>query len=122
MDITTEAVRVGLDLAQLRAQIASTNIANANVPGAKIEHADFADALNALRNAAEQPGGDAAAQLASITPGSLREDVQLTPSAASPVTLDDEVAQLNIDSVTYRALSNGLARRFALLQLAISGK
>jgi len=122
MDITTEAVRVGLDLAQMRAQIASSNIANANVPGAKLQRADFADALTALRSATEQPGPGAAAQLAAITPESLREEVQSSYGAANPTTLDDQVAQLNIDSVTYRVLSEGLARRFGLMQLAISGK
>lgn len=122
MDITTEAVRVGLDLAQMRAQIASTNIANANVPGARTERADFADALAALRNAAEQPESGAD-RLAAITPESLRADVQYVVAANSnPTALDDEVAQLNVESVSYRALTEGLARRFALMQLAISGK
>lgn len=122
MDITTEAVRVGLDLAQMRAQIASTNIANANVPGARTERADFAEALAALRNAAEQPESGAD-RLAAITPESLRADVQYVVAANSnPTALDDEVAQLNVESVSYRALTEGLARRFALMQLAISGK
>lgn len=122
MDITTEAVRVGLDLAQLRAQIASSNIANANVAGAKIQRGDFADALDALRDAAERPDEGVAEQLAGITPTGLHEEVQSSPGTVSPAALDDEVAQLNVESVTYRALSEGLARRFALMQLAISGK
>lgn len=122
MDITTEAVRLGLDLAQMRAQIASANIANANVPGARTERADFADALAALRNAAEEPESGTA-RLAAITPESLRAEVQHVVAAdANPTALDDEVAQLNVESVSYRALTEGLTRRFALMQLAISGK
>lgn len=121
MDITTEAVRVGLDVAQLRAQITSANIANTNVSGARIQRADFTEALAALSDAVEQP--DSASRLAAITPETLRTGVHSADaSATTPAALDDEVAQLNIDSVTYRALTEGLARRFALMQLAISGK
>jgi hypothetical protein len=43
-------------------------------------------------------------------------------AGGNAVTLDDQVAALNADGVTYRALAMGLTRRFALMQLAITGK
>lgn len=122
MDLTLEAVRVGLDLNQMRMQIASTNIARADVPGARLEGADFSEALAALREAAQGATVDPV-RLETITPQSLRADVQsLGAVGANPVALDDQIAELNADSVTYRALTVGLTRRFALMQLAIAGK
>lgn len=122
MDVTTEAMRVGLDLTQLRAQIASFNIAGANVPGAVPHGADFSGVLGVLRQAAADPQS-AAARLADITHGSLQERVHALPEASGDgASLDDQVAQLNIDSLQYRALAEGLSRRFAMLQLAISGR
>jgi flagellar basal-body rod protein FlgB len=122
MDLTLEAVRVGLDLNQLRMQIASSNIAKADVPGTRLERASFSEALAALHEAAWDPGANPA-RLASITPQTLRTDVQSSGAvAANPVALDDEIAELNADSVAYRALATGLTRRFALMQLAIAGK
>lgn len=122
MDLTLEAVRVGLDLNATRMQIASTNIAHADVPGAQLEGADFSEALAALSEAAQGTGVDPV-RLATITPQSLRAGIQsLGATAANPVALDDQIAELNADSVTYRALTVGLTRRFALMQLAIAGK
>lgn len=122
MDLTLQAVRVGLDLNATRMQIASTNIARADVPGARLEGADFSEALTALREAAQGAGTDPA-RLEAITPQTLRADVQaLGAAGANPVALDDQIAELNADSVTYRALAVGLTRRFALMQLAIAGK
>lgn len=122
MDLTLEAVRVGLDLNATRMQIASTNIARADVPGARLEGADFSEALTALSEAAQGADTDPA-RLETITPQTLRADVQaFGPAGANPVALDDQIAELNADSVTYRALAVGLTRRFALMQLAIAGK
>lgn len=122
MDLTLEAVRVGLDLNQLKMQIAASNIANANVPGTRLERANFSEALSALHEAARDSGANPA-RLESITPQTLRTDSQSSGVvAANPVALDDEIAELNSDSVAYRALSTGLTRRFALMQLAIAGK
>lgn len=122
MDLTLEAVRVGLDLNQLRMEVASTNIARADVPGASLEHADFSEAVDALQNAARYPDSDAG-RLELITPQALRAHVEShEPVGAAAVVLDDQIAELNTDNVAYRALATGLTRRFALMQLAIAGK
>lgn|SRR6185437_7961479 len=122
MDLTLEAVRVGLDLNQLRMEVASTNIARADMPGAQLDRADFSGAVAALQDAAQSPDGDPE-RLEAITPQTLRMNIEsLGPAGADTVVLDDQIAQLNTDSVTYRALATGLTRRFALMQLAIAGK
>ena len=122
MDLTLEAVRVGLDLNQLRMEVASTNIARTDMPGAQLERADFSGAVAALHDAAQSQDGDPE-RLEAITPQTLRMNIEsLGPAGADTVVLDDQIAQLNTDSVTYRALATGLTRRFALMQLAIAGK
>ena len=122
MDLTLEAVRVGLDLKSLQMEVASKNIARSDVPGARLEGANFSDAIAALQNAARDPGADPE-QLRAITPQTLRTDVKpLGLAGGDAVALDDQVAELNADGVGYRALALGLTRRFALMQLAITGK
>lgn len=120
MDITTEAVRLGLDLAQVRAEIASANVARANVPGAMLQRADFADALDALEAAAKGDAG-AEARMQAISQQSLRSEIGQSV-AADAASLDDQVAELSTQGLAYRALTDGLSRHFALMQLAISGK
>lgn len=120
MDITTEAIRLGLDLAQVRAEIASTNIARANLPGAAPQSADFADALDALGAAARGDTG-AGERMHAISQQSLRSEIEPSPAAIA-ASLDDQVAELSTQGLAYRALTDGLSRHFALMQLAISGK
>lgn len=123
MDITTEAVRAGLAIEQLRMQVAGSNIAHAGIPGAAMERADFSHALATLEQAAQSPDAAAAHRLAGIDLGTLQGGVErLDPSGGTTVSLDDQVAELNIDSVRFKTLADGLARRFAMLQIAISGK
>lgn len=120
MDITTEAIRLGLDLAQVRAEIASTNIAGANVPGAALQRADFASALAALGAASRGEAG-AGARMQAISQQALRSEIK--PSGPVDATsLDDQVAELSIQGLAYRALTDGLSRHFGLMQLAITGK
>jgi len=122
MDLTLEAVRVGLDLNQIQMQVATNNIANADVPGARLERGDFSEALAALREAARNAAADPT-RLETITPQALRATVESVGTAGgNAVALDGQIAELNADSVTYRALATGLTRRFGLMQLAISGK
>ena len=120
MDITTEAVRLGLDLAQVRAEVAGTNIARANLPGAALQRAVFADALDAL-GAAARGDRNAGARMQAISQQSLHNEIEqsLTADATS---LDDQVAELSTQGFAYRALTEGLSRHFGLMQLAISGK
>lgn len=120
MDITTEAVRLGLDLAQVRAEIASSNIARANVPGASLASADFSMATGALQAAVHQDG--TVAVLGSIRRETLQAQVHDAGSLADATSLDDQVAEMSTQGVLYRALTDGLSRRFALMQLAITGK
>jgi flagellar basal body rod protein FlgB len=122
MDITTEAVRVGLAIAKTRMQIASSNIAHANMPGTSMHRADFAHVLSMLEEVVRSPSTASAYRLAQIDQDSLQGSIEkLGPASDNTASLDDQVAELNIDSTRFKALTEGLTRRFALMQLAISG-
>ena len=120
MDITTEAVRLGLDVAQVRAEMASGNIARASLPGATMKEANFVDALEALGAAARNDSG-AGARMQAISQQSLRGEIA-EAGTLDAASLDDQVAELSTQGLAYRALTDGLSRHFALMQLAISGK
>jgi flagellar basal-body rod protein FlgB len=122
MDLTTEVLRLGTAMARVRAEVASTNIANADVPGFRLQRADFAQATGLLRQAAERPSMDTD-RLGAITPHSLGASVHAAdPDPTVPVSLDREVAELQTANVDFQTLTTLMSRRFALMQLAMSGR
>lgn len=122
MDLTTEALRLGISMARVRAEVASANIANVDVAGYRPQRADFAQATGLLREAAEQPSTDVD-ELQRITPHTLGESVRAAdPDLNAPVNLDDEVAELETANVDFQSLTTVMSRRFALMQLALAGR
>jgi flagellar basal-body rod protein FlgB len=122
MDLTTEVLRIGINMARVRAEVASANIANVDVAGYRPQRADFAQATGMLHEAADQPDMDAES-LEGITPHTLGESVRdADPDMNAPVNLDDEVAELETSSVDFQSLTTVMSRRFALMQLALAGR
>lgn len=122
MDLTTEALRLGISMARVRAEVASANIANVDVSGYRPQRADFAHATGLLREAADQPSMDTES-LQAITPRALGDSVHVAnPDLSAPVNLDDEVAELETSNVDFQSLTTVMSRRFALMQLALAGR
>ena len=122
MDLTTEALRLGISMARVRAEVASANIANVDVAGYRPQRADFAQATGLLREAAGQPSMDAES-LQMVTPHTLGDSVHAAdPNLNAPVNLDDEVAELETANVDFQSLTTVMSRRFALMQLALAGR
>jgi flagellar basal-body rod protein FlgB len=122
MDLTTEALRLGISMARVRAEVASENIANVDVPGFRTQRADFAQATGLLHEAAEQPSMEAE-NLQAITPQSLGRSVHAADADLNgPVSLDEEVAELQTASADFQSLTTVMSRRFALMQLAMAGR
>ncbi len=122
MDMTTEAVRAGINMARLRAEVASENIANVDVAGYRVKRADFGDAIGLLKEAAMEPSMDGD-RLKSLSSEALHNAVHTSGADLdSPVQLDGEVAELESASVSFQALTTVMSRRFALMQLAMAGR
>ncbi len=121
-DITIEAVRLALGMQELRARVASTNIANAGVADARAMRVDFGGVETTLTQAmAPQAGSEgstasALKQMADELPG-------LTATASSdPIQTDAQVAEMVAAGASYQALGEALSRHFGLMRLAISGR
>ncbi|MFC5743559.1 flagellar basal body rod protein FlgB [Dyella tabacisoli] len=122
MDLTTEALRLGMSMARVRADVASDNIANVDVAGYRAKRADFAQAVGLLREVAAQPSMSSE-RLERMTPTVLRESVGLEHSATNAsASLDAEVAELETASVDFQSLTTIMSRRFSLMQLALAGR
>lgn len=118
MDLTTEALRLGMAMSRVRAEVASMNIANTNVPGAPIRGADFSQAIGLLHQAASDPAMDAG-RLRAMTSRSLEATVHNLDGGAN---LDGEVADLETAGADFQALTTVMSRRFSLMQLALAGR
>jgi flagellar basal body rod protein FlgB len=121
MDITTECVSLGLRLAQVRADVASQNIAGMNVPGARARQADFSTAIDALRMAAA--GSSDTSSLENLDRPTLERMVTERGGAdVDRTSLDAEVADITTAGANYQALTEALSRRYGLMELAATGK
>jgi len=122
MDLTTEAIRLGMNMARLRAEVASVNIANVDVAGYRAQRADFGEAIGLLRLAAADPGM-AVDRLVELTPTALRDSVYAADGGTdASASLDGQVAELESAGVDFQSLTTILSRRFALMQLAMAGR
>jgi flagellar basal-body rod protein FlgB len=118
IDITTHAVSVALDMAQRRAEIASHNIAYANVPGAQMSRADFSSALSVLGRVAD----DAPVSATDLGEVNLEATHSVRNGGVNgTVSLDGEVTELALANCQYQALSEAMNRQFGLMNLALSG-
>lgn len=112
-DTTIDAVRLALGLQELRARVASLNIANAGVPSAQTLRADFSSVQAGLDPAADPQRVDKAIDaLADLTP----------EPTGDPIHLDAQVAELSSASADYQTLTEALSRKFGLMRLAITGR
>jgi flagellar basal-body rod protein FlgB len=116
--LTIGAVSLALDMAQRRAEIASHNVANADMPNGTVQRADFSNALGLLQRVADGGQMDAS-RLASVHLDQV--STQQVDALDGGVSLDHEVTELALASAHYQALSEAVNRQFGLMSLALSG-
>ncbi len=117
---TLDAVRLSMGLQQLRAELASSNIARAGTPGLRAHTLDFSR-LEGLLSAY----GEGRASAADLQQG-LAELRALSPregsTEASALGLDAQVAEMAAASMNYQTLGDALSRQFSLMRLAVTGR
>jgi flagellar basal-body rod protein FlgB len=128
-DKTTRALGASLNLRQLRQNVISSNIANAETPGYQAKKLDFEDALARALDLEGQ------GQLAGLTgehyatgPGALarvKADVYENPDAevnndGNTVNMDREMASLAENSIAYKAAISLINKKMAALKYAAS--
>jgi flagellar basal-body rod protein FlgB len=121
MDLTTEALRLGMGLARTRAELASANIANVDTPGYRAQRVDFGRVMGILHDATMHPDMDGN-RLQTLGALALKSAPSSADPGATAVSLDGEVADLQAASVDYQSMTTVLSHRFSLMQLALAGK
>lgn len=117
---TLDAARLSMGLQQLRAELASGNVARAGTPGARARTIDFSAIEGVLAaygdgRASSTQLHEGLARLASMSP--YEGDVE-----ASALSLDTHVAEMSAASMNYQTLGEVLSRQFGLMRLAVTGR
>lgn len=117
---TIDAVRLALSLQELRARVASANVANAGKPNATAQRVDFAKVEAALREISKAGNETEAARWLAVAG---REFASVEPQGTlDPIRLDEQVADVATAGVEYQALTEALSRQFGLMRIAIAGR
>lgn len=119
MDHTIDAVRLALNLQELRARTASANVAGASRADAVAQRYDFATVEIALREASHASDDVTSTHWLRAADAALRE---LRPQGDGAIRIDEEIAELSAASVDFQTLTEALGRRFGLMRIAISGR
>lgn len=117
--LTLDAVHLAMNLEQVRARVVAHNIATANVPGSRAMRMNVGEPLGQLRAALADPA--LLAQTLHALKAERPQKYQQTLPLDTPLALDDQVAEMSAASGRYQALTDGVSRQFALMQLAMRG-
>lgn len=128
-DKTTRALGATVNLRQVRNNVISSNIANAETPGYQAKKVDFEEALGRALNleGLPQPDGMQPGHFP-VSHGALsrvKADIYENPDAAisndgNTVELEKEMANLAENSIMYKAAIQLINKKMAALKYAVS--
>lgn len=119
-DITIDAVRMALNLNQLKAEVTGWNLVNASSEGASfftIDQTVTDQLLGAAAGGNPQSVAPALANPSSPTMAIVNEQYEGVRPTLDEMVTDSVVAGLN-----YQVLSESLNRHFGLMRLAVTGR
>ncbi len=126
-DKTTQALQTSVDLRQLRHQVTSANIANAETPGYRAQKVDFEDALSRSLDIDGLRGmsADHEDHYKLGSKGKVRADVYDNPEIAvnndkNTVDLEKEISRLSENTILYKAALTLMNKKLAALRYAAS--
>lgn len=119
-DLVIEVTSWAMRLEQSKTDMASRNIATANIPGSRPMQVDFASQINLLKNAVST--NTDVASIAGLLSQSFTTTESKNTGISGGVQLDAEVADLTTAELRYKTLAEGLSRQLSLLTIAASGK
>lgn len=121
-DVTADLARAALDLSQLRAEVASRNIANAGVEGYRPARVDFAAVLSRVQSELGDPTA-LAQTLAQLRADGIPVSVKVADSVfGASVNLDEEMVEVTLAGAQYQTLADALSRHYGLMRLAVQGR
>lgn len=127
-DKTTSALQTSLNMRQLRHNLTSSNIANAETPGYKAQKLDFEEALarsvdlDGLRG---MSATDASHYAVGGKTASVRPDIYANPEGAvnndgNSVDLEKEMSALSENAILYKTALSLINKKMAALKYAAS--
>jgi flagellar basal-body rod protein FlgB len=117
---TIDAVRLAMNLQDLRARVASMNVANAGKPDATALRVDFAKVEAALREVSRAGNEAEAVRWLATATDALRATEP--EQGIDPIRLDSEIGDISTAGIQYQALTEALNRQFGLMRIAIAGR
>ena len=128
------SLQSALNAGQLRQQVYSNNIANANTPGYKRQTVVFEPYLQAALSASGMSSSSqipmltnsssdlsASANVASVQPQVVADNSTSTSSNGNNVNLDSEMSLLAENQIQYAAVVQEINNQFTTLRTAITG-
>lgn len=128
-DKTTLGLQTAINLRQMRQNITSSNIANAETPGYHAKKLDFEEALS---RALDIDGMNSLSTsnpnhipLGSVAANKVRPDIYENPEGVinndgNTVNIENEMSQLAENSILYKAALHLINKKMAALKYAIS--
>jgi flagellar basal-body rod protein FlgB len=124
-DLAVYPLRRALDLAAIRHDVISHNIANADTPGFKRQEVSFDSVLSAAYEDLSMIRTNPAHLLPVTKTGSAVKVREISGSVrpdGNNVTIETEMARLGQNTMYYQAVSAQLGKYFGRLRTAISGR
>ncbi|MES9851139.1 MAG: flagellar basal body rod protein FlgB [Candidatus Thiodiazotropha sp. L084R] len=119
--VTSQLVRLALDVSSLRQQVYANNIANAETPGFAPQQVRFEQLLEANGMlTSDQPSNHSLTSELEVIEMHLTEGDLIETRKDESVALDMEMVNLTENVLHYRALLEGLSKRGSLIKMAIS--
>lgn len=124
--VTTQMVRLALDVAMQRHSVISNNVANVNTEGFRPQVLEFESHLK--QQLAQQGIGwetvsnsDALQRALSEAQADVQRSQYVHASGATKVELDQEMLKMSENVLRYQALLSALEKRGSIMHMAISG-
>lgn len=122
---TVDLVKLSLDVASMRQQVLSNNIANWRSEGYTPARVNFEQQLTALQSQVRSgyvADASVAEQVQNLQPYVENDPSAVRTAADDPLALDAEVSEMAKNVLHYQALLTALGKRGSLLKLAINGE
>ena len=116
--ITRDLVALALDAAAMRHEVIANNLANIHSENYATQRVNFEEQLSALRKTVREGVTPARAALDAVRP--FVETDAVTGYADTGVMIDREMLKLAQNTVHYQALLKALAKRGAIMSLAVN--
>lgn len=127
-DKTTSALQTSLGMRQIRHNVTSSNIANAETPGYHAQKVDFEEALSRAVDLDGLRGMSTSDQQHFVVGGptaKVRPDIYENPEGAinndgNTVDLEKEMSALSENAILYKAALSLINKKMAALKYAVS--